>query len=134
MVDFFSMRLQEKILQLSFLRITVKPYQFLRLTANFFAVLRLTVDPIETLSFGNEFTSIITFHSLMIEEANPMLSYLDISFKRDFKSRFFPNYFTTFLKLHLRPLKIIPCMFYVLTLTTMVFKSNHQCFLSPHIY
>lgn len=91
MVDFFSMRLQEKILQLSFLRITVKPYQFLRLTANFFAVLGLTVDPIETLSFGNEFTSIITFHSLMTEEANPMLSYLDISFKKDFKSRFFSS-------------------------------------------
>lgn len=86
MVDFFLMRLQEKILQLGFLRITVKPYQFLRLTANFFAVLGLTVDPIETLSFGNEFTSIITFHSLMTEEANPMLSYLDISFKKDFKS------------------------------------------------
>lgn len=91
MVDFFLMRLQEKILQLSFLRITVKPYQFLRLTANFFAVLGLTVDPIETLSFGNEFTSIITFHSLMTEEANPMLSYLDISFKKDFKSRFFSS-------------------------------------------
>lgn len=91
MVDFFSMRLQEKNLQLSFLRITVKPYQFLRLTANFFAVLGLTVDPIETLSFGNEFTSIITFHSLMTEEANPMLSYLDISFKKDFKSRFFSS-------------------------------------------
>lgn len=91
MVDFFSMRLQENILQLSFLRITVKPYQFLRLTANFFAVLGLTVDPIETLSFGNEFTSIITFHSLMTEEANPMLSYLDISFKKDFKSRFFSS-------------------------------------------
>lgn len=91
MVDFFSMRLQEKILQLSFLRITVKPYQFLCLTANFFAVLGLTVDPIETLSFGNEFTSIITFHSLMTEEANPMLSYLDISFKKDFKSRFFSS-------------------------------------------
>lgn len=91
MVDFFLMRLQEKILQLSFLRITVKPYQFLRLTANFFAVLGLTVDPIETLSFGNEFTSIFTFHSLMTEEANPMLSYLDISFKKDFKSRFFSS-------------------------------------------
>lgn len=91
MVDFFSMRLQEKILQLGFLRITVKPYQFLRLTANFFAVLGLTVDPIETLSFGNEFTSIITFHSLMTEEANPMRSYLDISFKKDFKSRFFSS-------------------------------------------
>ena len=91
MVDFFSMRLQENILQLSFLRITVKPYQFLRLTANFFAVLGLTVDPIETLSFGNEFTSIFTFHSLMTEEANPMLSYLDISFKKDFKSRFFSS-------------------------------------------
>lgn len=91
MVDFFSMRLQEKILQLSFLRIKVKPYQFLCLTANFFAVLGLTVDPIETLSFGNEFTSIITFHSLMTEEANPMLSYLDISFKKDFKSRFFSS-------------------------------------------
>ena len=91
MVDFFSMRLQEKFLQLSFLRITVKPYQFLCLTANFFAVLGLTVDPIETLSFGNEFTSIITFHSLMTEEANPMLSYLDISFKKDFKSRFFSS-------------------------------------------
>ena len=89
MVDFFSMRLQEKNLQLSFLRITVKHYQFLRLTANFFAVLGLTVNPIETPSFGNEFTPIITFHSLMIEEANPMLSYLDISFKKDFKSRFF---------------------------------------------
>lgn len=91
MVDFFLMRLQEKILQLSFLRITVKPYQFLRLTANFFAVLGLTVDPIETLSFGNEFTSIFTFHSLMTEEANPMLSYLDISFKKYFKSRFFSS-------------------------------------------
>lgn len=91
MVDFFLMRLQEKILQLSFLRITVKPYQFLRLTANFFAVLGLMVDPIETLSFGNEFTSIFTFHSLMTEEANPMLSYLDISFKKDFKSRFFSS-------------------------------------------
>lgn len=91
MVDFFSMRLQEKFLQLSFLRITVKPYQFLCLTANFFAVLGLTVDPIETLSFGNEFTSIFTFHSLMTEEANPMLSYLDISFKKDFKSRFFSS-------------------------------------------
>lgn len=91
MVDFFLMRLQEKILQLSFLRITVKPNQFLRLTANFFAVLGLTVDPIETLSFGNEFTSIFTFHSLMTEEANPMLSYLDISFKKDFKSRFFSS-------------------------------------------
>lgn len=91
MVDFFLMRLQEKILQLSFLRITDKPYQFLRLTANFFAVLGLTVDPIETLSFGNEFTSIFTFHSLMTEEANPMLSYLDISFKKDFKSRFFSS-------------------------------------------
>lgn len=91
MVDFFLMRLQEKILQLSFLRITVKPYQFLRLTANFFAVLGLTVDPIETLSFDNEFTSIFTFHSLMTEEANPMLSYLDISLKKDFKSRFFSS-------------------------------------------
>lgn len=91
MVDFFLMRLQEKILQLSFLRITVKPYQFLRLTANFFAVLGLTVDPIETLSLGNEFTSIFTFHSLMTEEANPMRSYLDISFKKDFKSRFFSS-------------------------------------------
>ena len=27
----------------------------------------------------------------MTEEANPMLSYLDISFKKDFKSRFFSS-------------------------------------------
>ena len=37
---------------LSYLRLTVKIFQFLRLSTKFLAVLRLSVNPIETLSQG----------------------------------------------------------------------------------